>query len=211
MRIMQLVGLAITLSAQLLLACKGGDDLPVLDDMTAAGDAAGGHPHSDGGANLKRVFITSQKYRGDLMGGGGLTGADAGCAAAAQSAQLAGTFKAWVSTSTVNAIDRILDVGPWYDLAGAEIFANRTGLQTSPLTAIWLDERGQFLASDKIWTGTRYGGTFDATDRSCNDWSSAEMAQSAKVGQVGRQDGAAWTAVSGTTCDQPAHLLCFQQ
>jgi hypothetical protein len=211
MRTRQIMGLTLALSSQALVSCKDGGDPPVLDDMAAARDAGGGHPARDGSAHLQRVFITSQKYLGSLMGGGGVAGADAACAAAAASAQLGGSFKAWVSTSSVNAIDRIADVGPWYDLAGTKIFTNRAGLMTTPMAAIWLDEHGQFLASDKIWTGTGYGGNFDSTDGACNDWTSAEMAQTAKVGQVGRQDGAAWTAFTGTTCDQQAHVLCFQQ
>ncbi len=59
----------------------------------------------------KRIFVTSTLYSGNL---GGLSGADAKCLTAAQSVNLPGTWKAWLSSSTINAIDRIAEVGPWY-------------------------------------------------------------------------------------------------
>ena len=44
----------------------------------------------------------------------------------------------------------------------------------------------------------------------CDEWTSASMQSGARVGQVGRT-GPEWTSYSGTTCDQTAHLLCFEQ
>jgi hypothetical protein len=111
-------------------------------------------------------------------------------------------------------IDRVNDVGPWYDLAGTMIFADRANLVTSPVTALWLDENGAFLASDKIWTATGFGGTYQAAfpgQAPCSEWTVSAVSDSAQVGQVGRQDGAAWTSVFSTSCDQQAHLICIEQ
>ena len=46
---------------------------------------------------VKRVFVTSANYTGDL---GGLVGADSKCQALADSAGLDGNYKAWLSTNT---------------------------------------------------------------------------------------------------------------
>src|SRR5690606_40551827 len=56
------------------------------------------------------VFITSNFYDGDLKTAGagttGLDGADKLCQLHADAASLAGTYRAWLSASTVDAIDR---------------------------------------------------------------------------------------------------------
>ncbi len=163
----------------------------------------------------KRIFVTQETFEGNLVSGGGLAGADGACSDAAKAAQLGGSWKAWISTSTVDAIDRISDVGPWFDLGGTEIFSDKANLAQSPAAALWRDENGTSLASDRIWTGTGFGGKY-APDlgpgsKPCSDWTSAAQGESAKIGQVGRKDGAAWTAFAGTTCDQQAHLICLEQ
>ena len=161
----------------------------------------------------KRIFITHDTFLGNLANGGGLAGGDKTCTLAAQAASLGGAWKAWASTTTANAIDRIADVGPWFDLMGTKIFENKEGLKTSPLAGLWLDETGKGLASENIWTGTLFGGVFSTTptEQACTDWTSTSMGDGAKIGQVGRQDGAAWTAYASTTCDQHAHLICIEQ
>lgn len=184
----------------------------------ALGDGAS-LPDSGGPAvvvppGAKRLFITSKTFHGDLGAGGGLAGGDASCTSAAQAAGLGGSWKAWLSTTTVDAIDRIVEVGPWYDLAGTVIFSGKTNLTTSPLAGLWIDENKAMLASDRIWTGTGFGGTYLdqlSGTKPCADWTSGAMSEQAKIGQVGRSDGAAWTAYTGTTCDQNGHLLCLEQ
>lgn len=183
---------------------------------TDAGLPDGLNPDSAGivGAppGAKRVFITEQTFQGKL---GGLSGADGLCIDAAGEAKLGGAWKAWLSSTSVNAIDRVSDVGPWYDLGGSVIFAGKASLATSPIAALWRDERGGSLASDRIWTGTGFGGEYvpdlGPGSKPCADWTSMTMAETAKIGQVGRRNGAAWTAYAGTTCDQQAHLMCLEQ
>jgi hypothetical protein len=190
-----------------LAACGGGDDDPSGLDAASGQDAS--PTAADAPAGGKRVFITAATFTGNL---GGPAGADASCAAAG--AALGGTWIAWLSTTTDDAIDRVADVGPWYDVEGTRIFADRAALAGSPETGLWYDEAGVFLASDHIWTGTGFGGTYIAAligEPPCGEWTSGSMADQAKVGQVGRADGAAWTAQSNTTCDQQAHLLCLEQ
>ena len=44
-----------------------------------------------------RVFVSSQRYQGDMGGVGGVRGADRACNDLAQTAGLPGTYKAWLS------------------------------------------------------------------------------------------------------------------
>jgi hypothetical protein len=202
------VGLAIAMFAA-LFGCGSERDSGGVDAATADGSST---PDAPPGA--KHIFITRQTYLGSLASGSGLAGGDAACGAAAQAAQHGGSWKAWLSTTTADAIDRIVDVGPWYDVRGTLVFADKANLTTSPLASLWYDEFGASLASDKIWTGTGYGGRYIAAlsgTSPCEEWTSSAMADQAKVGQVGRQDGAVWTAQSNTTCNQDAHLICIEQ
>lgn len=152
----------------------GASDGAVSDSARADGGGVADAPQVKPGA--RRTFITKETFQGDL-GGGSATGAergDAACTTAAKAAQLGGAWKAWLSTSTVDAIDRIAEVGPWYDLAGTLIFADKSGLETSPSSALWLDEHGSGLPSDRIWTGTGFGGTYSPDlgpgSKPCGDW-----------------------------------------
>ena len=62
------------------------------------------------GAQQSRVFVTDTGYEGNL---GGLAGADAICQAQGN-AVYPGTFwVAWLSTSTVDAVDRLTASGPF--------------------------------------------------------------------------------------------------
>lgn len=131
-------------------------------------------------ATAKRIFITKATYDGDLAGAGGkatgLAGADALCEQAAASAELGGTWKAWLSDSTTDAIDRIDDASPWYNVdRSAILFPNKATLGTKPYDTfgpILLDETGGTVGSSALaWTGTQGGGR--AADYVCNDWTSA--------------------------------------
>lgn len=159
----------------------------------------------------KRVFITRQRFNGNL---GGLAGGDTKCSDVATAAGLNGTWKAWLSTTTVNAIDRITGAGPWVDMMGTTAFASKSALSsTGPATSLWYDERGGFLSSENIWTATNSLGTYQwgvVMAPPCDEWTSASMQSGARIGQVGRTGGD-WTSYAGTTCDQTAHLLCLEQ
>lgn len=159
----------------------------------------------------RRVFITRQVFRGDLINGGGLAGGDDACNDAARAAGLSPTFKAWLSTSTVNAIDRMADVGPWCDLSDMLIFWNRSRLMTDPQLGLWLDEKGQYLDNGLVWTGTRGGGLYEPLFKACKDWTSASMTETASSGFVGRTDEQRWTESASAPCNLQIHLMCFEQ
>jgi len=113
------------------------------------------------------VFVTSEKFTGDL---GGLAGADALCAQAASRAGLAGnTWTAWLSDGTGNAYDRIPD-GEYRTLDGTLVGIGRDDLiQGVPLkNALTMNEFGDFSPPYYAWTGTGADGTNN--DNNCSDW-----------------------------------------
>jgi hypothetical protein len=125
-------------------------------------------------------FITSAGP-GDGANLGGLAGADAHCQSLAEAAGAgAKTWRAYLSTSTENARDRI-GAGPWQN-AKSEVIAasvdelhsdaNKIGKETA------LNEKGETVNGrgdqpnrHDILTGSNPDGTV-AADQTCGDWTS---------------------------------------
>ena len=177
-------------------------------------------PMPDGGTPVKRVFVTHTQYIGDLRVEGsasdGPTGADRVCATAAQAATLGGTWRAWLSDSATNAIDRVADVSPWYLIDGkTKVFNNKANLATSPAVAIQMDETGVLVAAtDNVWTGTSTGGTKATTPSLdfCRNASGADWADNTLDGLVGSASGTTtWTSATQVSCNTGAHIYCFEQ
>ena len=138
-------------------------------------------------------FVTSANpgKGGDL---GGLAGADAHCAAlaAAAGASAAKTWKAYLSTDSENARDRI-GTGPWYNAKGEKIADDVASLHSdanniTKQTA--LDEKGNVIngRGDKpnrhdVLTGSKPDGT--AAPETCNNWTNGAADG---VGMVGHHD-----------------------
>ena len=100
---------------------------------------------TDGGQQTggKRIFITKTTFLGNL---GGLAGADAKCTAAAAARSLGGTWKAWLSDASTNAIDRIGDVGPWVLVgSGTRVFDNKAQLETGQNGPVNRNESGALI------------------------------------------------------------------
>src|SRR5689334_6939910 len=127
-------------------------------------------------------FVTSSNPKGGNLGG--LTGADAVCQSLARAAGSTKTWRAYLSTSTVDAKTRIGN-GPWYNFKGERIAQNVADLHSannkiSADTA--LTEKGttpNYLAGNPpapvaqplqhdIMTGSNEDGTKNAD--TCRDW-----------------------------------------
>jgi hypothetical protein len=160
----------------------------------------------DSAPTFKRVFVASTQHDANF---GGLAGADAFCTTAA--AHLGGgPWLAWLSSSTVNAIDRLADVGPWYLVDGTLVFANKAAIAQGPAAAIDLDEHGaQPADSDNVWTGTMGGGS--ASVYTCADWTSNSMNAAGDTGlRVNTDTG--WTDYGNLLCSNALpRLYCFEQ
>ena len=135
-------------------------------------------------------FITSQGP-GDGAKLGGLAGADRQCLILAEAAGVTGkTWRAYLSTSTVNARDRIGN-GPWFNAKGVMIAenlaalhsdANKIGQQTG------LNEKGEQInaGSHAILTGSNGDGRA-VTDGTCGDWTNNGLEGSAFLGHHDRK------------------------
>ncbi len=170
----------------------------------SAGD--GGKAGSSGEVMPKagmNFFVTS---KGMPTGGNldGLDGADAFCKtlATAVSATLGDkTWRAYLSTSTVDARERI-GTGPWRNQAGVVIANNLEDLHEQEageaLDDTWppadlgiaLDETGEELANSvhDILTGSNADGTL-FEDNTCDDWTSDSEDETAGVGHSNRTGG----------------------
>jgi hypothetical protein len=147
---------------------------------------------ADAQQNAMTFFITSA---GPGEGGnlGGLDGADAHCQALATAAGAGDkTWRAYLSTSTANARDRV-GSGPWHNAKGELIAnnldelhgeANQIG-KTTGLTETGesVKGRGDTPNTHDILTGTNADGTV-AAGMTCNDWTS----NGAEQGFVGHHD-----------------------
>ena len=156
------------------------------------GGGAGSAGSSGTGATAMSFFVTSAGSGADGGNLGGLTGADERCQdfAAAVGAG-SKTWRAYLSTSTVNARDRI-GSGPWFNQAGDQITATVAALHTDGLSngnpQHILDETGTPAPGNEhdILTGSLADGTINGT-LTCADWTSNDAALTGQP-QVGHSD-----------------------
>jgi hypothetical protein len=212
------------------------DQQPDLDaGALDAGDAdvldggEGGLADAAAPANFS-FFATSEGSSANGGNLGGLDGADAFCEQLAARVGAAGrVWRAYLSTSTVNAGDRI-GVGPWFNHAGQQVAANLTELHTVGIAngdpQLILDENGATVPSNEhdILTGSQADGTL-AAGATCQDWTSSGAVQQnplnvARVGHADQTNAAliSWNAAHDVGgCTQAAliatggagRLYCF--
>ena len=134
--------------------------------------------------NSMSFFLTSNGP-GNGADLGGLAGADAHCAALADAAGAGSrTWKAYLSTDSINARDRIGN-GPWHNAEGTLIAANVDALHSDSANVnkeTALDENGAVVNGSgdspnrhDILTGSHADGTAfdDGEDHTCSLWSSS--------------------------------------
>jgi len=143
---------------------------------------------------------------------GGLTGLAAGdniCQTMATNASLPEpqSFKAWLSTSTVDAKDRLTRDGSWYRADGVLFAKDKAQLISSSLeTALSVDETGNFAVVTTVWTGTTGSGT--AASNACGDWTSPSDFGSLGAASFADQfwGGSAGSTVCGNASNS---IYCF--
>ena len=142
--------------------------------------------------------------------------ADDSCTNGAREMGLGGTWKAWLSSSRIDAIDRISDVGPWYRLDQTTVlFETKAELSLGPRIRIdpkdasedW--ETCSFSGSCRFtfWSGTDVDGRH--TTDNCLDWTE----YLGRIATVGRADvaGRDWVASDPLYCGAYLGLLCIEQ
>ncbi|MDP3231926.1 MAG: DUF1554 domain-containing protein [Myxococcales bacterium] len=191
--------------------CQGCTD-GVCEGPLGGGEGGGTSGTGGGGGSAVletrlRVFITSAGYTGNL---GGLAGADALCANAAKAANKGGTWKAFLSSPTEDAITRMADVGPWHqelrDGSLVKTFNNKANLTTSPLTTLYVNEQGggSEFSPRGYWSGTLQTGL--RSPESCAGWLDATRAM-----RGSRGSGGSWFSGVSPTCDSTDAIVCVEQ
>jgi hypothetical protein len=152
------------------------------------------------------VFATSSSYAANAFD------KNTSCQTVAAAAGLGGTWVAWLSYGTTNAIDRV-GAGPWYLMDGTTLAVTRAQLVAPPIAhEIDLTEMGQTLPTTKAaWTGTNADGT--ASGKDCDGWTTWNGTTTSRgtFGSTMMMDQA-WTADTDETCAGTGflRLYCFQ-
>lgn len=163
------------------------------------------------------VFITAQKYSGDMSPPSSeeltsLELADANCQQQADSVDLAGQYKAWLSDSDKNPANRFdLD-----DASGDFLLVDGTLIAESwpelldggILAPIDIDQYGDTTQTFTVWTGTDLQGA--SSGENCEMWTSLDSAKHGALG-LSTSTTTLWTYSDMlSTCSNPRHIYCFQ-
>jgi len=155
--------------------------------------------------NTWRVFLTNTTTNGGLGANptDALDAADNICNIDAVANEYPGTYKAWLSTSTINAKDRIID-GAYRNIFGAIIANDINDLLDGTLdTAIYPG-----LAEGTTYTGTKEDGTLLAANLNCNDWTIDNTVHAGSGHAALTNIG--WTNFGSPECRFLLKLYCFQ-
>lgn len=148
------------------------------------------------------VFVTSSVVRADF---GGLEQADEICMQHARDAGLQGTFVAWLSTSTTDALSRLHGARGWVRTDGRPFADEADDVIFDSYYPPALDEYGVHVGLDaRPWSGTRFDGSRD--EDTCEDWTSqtAWAVRGTPLGGVSR-----WILGIRGVCSESAPLYCF--
>jgi hypothetical protein len=159
-------------------------------------------------AGHKLIFVTTTTYAGAL---GGLAAADAYCNSAASEHGLTGSYRAWLSSGTTDAYDRMTGNGPYDNTAGKTVFASRAAMREAP-SANLLDEEGNApsnIAAVGAWSGSDNAGLHAGAD--CAGWTDATDLASASTGSARVGDPAWGGGDAPARCSSKAPLLCVEQ
>jgi hypothetical protein len=158
------------------------------------------------------VFTTSTTQTAAL---GGLAGADTICKNLAIAAKLPGTYVAWLSTSTVNAVSRLNGASGWIRpgdfmpvLNNVEDIAKNKFVYPPRM-----DELGRDVgASQIVMTGTNMNGTLnvDPEATTCSSFTSAASVAGMYLGGgYASANSSMFTEGTWFDCGQLARLYCF--
>lgn len=164
------------------------------------------------------AFVTSVYGNGDLSswsaagGASGIGAGDAICRNLAEAAHLPApeSFVAWLSTTTVDAADRLTLAGVAYRRPdGFRIAASKASLLASgPAVSLHVDETGSYIqAIPSTLTGTDETGQAAASH--CLNWSSGQASEGGWRGFASLDSSGQWTDHSESTCNQNGRFYCF--
>lgn len=151
-------------------------------------------------AGNTRIFTTASSFNGAL---GGLVGADSLCQSQANSAGYGGQWKAILSDSKTNAVDRVLVSYP-------VVRASDGG--TVAMTNLWGGSLSLpvYPGGGGVWSDSNSDGTKRTSSGFCQDWSSSSNAYWGGIGYFDRVDST-WINAGGGNCLSDFHLNCLEQ
>lgn len=195
-----------------------------------------------GGSTDHIIFLTSTLHTGNMNG---LSGADSICetqAASSSNPNYAGkTWKAILSTNSINAKDRIIlsgnvvtysESGGIYTSIAVADASGLRGLFSGNLRSngVRYDERGRAvgridsnaLGYEDTWTASTNAGTYTNAGggRACGGWTSDAKGDRSGVGNSQRRDGMLEDPTTGkndssskpeSSCDEEKRILCISQ
>jgi hypothetical protein len=162
----------------------------------------------------KIVFLSS------VVGSMSIGAFDNACQNDATAAGLAGVYKAWVSTSTTDARDRVALTDIKYQLPNGTVIANNKAdlLDGTLYAPINILANGSATTDTAVYTSTQIDGTKASTDPNymCADWTNGQSSFTyrAYLGNAQKSDNS-WTRPPGDAgyCDWAwfARVYCFPQ
>lgn len=158
------------------------------------------------------VFVSSEVYQGFALDG--LYGADQRCRALAAKAGLRQflTFKAWLSTPTMPAAERMVHSRGRYVLVNGLVVAQNwdaliSGTLENPIA---VDENSQ-TQDWGVWTGTFATGQPALGSDFCEEWSDDSGLLIFGGTGLSAATDAAWSFFDQGPCDSELRLYCVQQ
>jgi cysteine-rich repeat protein len=178
-------------------ACDDGNDAPDDGCQQCARDSI--------------IFVSSEVYQGFALGG--LHGADQRCRSLAAKAELMRfeTFRAWLSTPTESAADRLLHSRGPYKLVNGLVVANDWDALTSGTlqNPILVDEHSQ-TQDLPVWTGTLANGQPALGSEFCGDWNENAGLEFGGVGLCASKDSM-WSFYEQAPCGAEIPIYCIEQ
>lgn len=166
------------------------------------------------------AFATDSLYDGDLLGDAmpADAEADAICNAAAAGASLPGSYRAWLSSTTVSAASRFAGARGAWVLADGTPFAASLATLTSGqlLSTLRVTETGNPITSTDttFWSNTLSSGAIANTSASSTCGNFTTTAGASDVLVLGTTDAAdsTWSALASTysPCNRSQRLACLQ-
>lgn len=157
------------------------------------------------------IFVSSEVYQGFALGG--LYGADQRCRSLAAKAELMRfeTFRAWLSTPTESAADRLLHSRGRYKLVNGLVVANDWDALTSGMlqNPILVDEHSQ-TQDLPVWTGTLANGQPALGSEFCGDWGDNSGLKFGGVGLSASTD-TMWSFYEQAPCGAEIPIYCVEQ
>jgi len=154
-------------------------------------------------ASYKRVFLTSQVYKGNASVSGG---PDAICASAATARSLGGTWKAYVTTSSSSPATTFTQASVNYVLLDGTVVANGW----SDLTDGSLDHAINIYETCMLAPSTFEYAWVGGTTANCSDFTDGNGSTNGGNGDV-NSSTSTWSTGSLASCNSTDHFYCFEQ